>query len=99
MKITIGEMSRTYDADNGKVTSVSYQTSLSTDISVLEAIRIINRCIVNPYLYHMERINGTNIGYGKLLSVTEDIGGECWCFSVERCPNTELLEAEIDIDI
>lgn len=98
INLLVETMSITYD-DKGHISSVSYSTTLSTDIPVEEALQIISFEVVARYLSHTERVNGANKPYGRLSSITEDKGQERYCFSISGAPKTlqETFELEIEI--
>lgn len=94
MDVLIKQSCIAYDPDYATVDSVSYTTTLTTDVPVADAIMIITD-FVDTHLKHIVKRNNANYTEGALSSVSTD--GDTYSFVVKGEPVT--MQKEFDIDI
>lgn len=94
MNVLIKQTCMTFDPDYGTIESVSYTTTLTSDMPVTDAILIITD-FVNLHLKHVVKRNNANYTEGALSSVSTD--GDTYSFAVKGEPVTSQKEFDIDI--
>ena len=94
MNVLIKQSCIAYNPDYATVDSVSYTTTLTSDVPVADAILIIGD-FVDAHLKHVVKRNSANCTEGALSSVSTD--GDTYSFAVKGEPMT--LEKEFDIDV
>ena len=85
MDVIIKMMCISYNPKTLKMENVSYSTTIPTDIPIDTAVDIITHFISDELLWTENTGNRTKTN-GKLVSITADVSGNMYCFSISGQP-------------